>query len=154
MAVSVLSSAKPLRAAEATQVKILNNTYHQSSIKSSSRNKGGETSRKVHLESVELKMLQPWADFFNDGENKENLIRRASSLCRSESEEGRSLLKILVAINCKWETSMIQRDRLEELPTCNQEEADAWLVLHVANGTTPVLLLLRIRMFLFCLFMA
>ena len=38
---------------------------------------------------------------------------------------------------------MIQRDRVEKLPTCNHEEADTRLILHAAHGTSPAVIVAK-----------
>ena len=131
--------AEPLEN-KARVVHIVNDQYWKISTKADTRlGRGeGEVSRRVHLKGFDQKMLKgtEWLDFFNNGDNKENLI---DLLCRFvKSDEGRKLLRIPIVINCKNEAWEITKGDIKTFPYCNHEEADTRMIFHAGLQENPV----------------
>ena len=130
---------------QAVQIEIMNDQYLKKSIKSCTRivRGGGEVSQRVHLKSVDRKMLggKEWEEFFNNGENKEDLI---SLVCTYyKSEEGRKLFKIPLVINQGEQAWKISEKQIEDLHLCNHEEADTRIVYHAASSNTPAVIIAK-----------
>ena len=140
---SVLQCANPGHNAKAIQVEIVNDQYLQNSTKSSTRQKRGESSRRVHIESVEQKMPQgkDWQEFFHNDANKEDLIRMAAEFFRSA--EGRKLLTIPLIITCREEAWEISKSKVKNLPRCNHEEADTRMILYANSKDISVVVVAK-----------
>ena len=112
----------------------------------------GVVSRRIHLSGLDQLMPQgeQWNNFFNNKDNKEDLITLAVSFF--QSDEGRRLLNYPLVINSKEETWKITRKMIEPLERCNHEEADYRMIYHatklrlksniVAKDTDVLILLL------------
>ena len=89
---SFINFTTPAKAADARSLGIINDTYRENSIKSSTRTKHGSAGRRVQLEGYEQHMLQgeKWQEFLHSGENKVALICLMSKFL--ESDEGRKHL--------------------------------------------------------------
>ncbi len=98
----------------------------------------GESSERVHIESLEQKMPQgkSWQEFFHNDSNKDNLIRMATEFF--QSAEGRKIPKTPLTITCKDEAWIISRSNVEILPRCNHEEANTRIILPANSEDTPV----------------
>ena len=135
----------PAHESQAVQIDIVNDQYLRQSTKSGTRviRADGEVSQRVHIKSVDQKMLsgKEWEEFFHNGENKEDLIALACSFYKSE--EGRELFRIPLVINSGEEVWKISRNTIEMLPRCNHEEADTRLVLHAAMSKSPAVIVAK-----------
>ena len=140
---SAIRCANPPRDAKAIKVEIVNDQYLENSTKASTRQKRGESSKRVHIESVEQKMPQGknWEEFFHNDANKENLIRIAAKFFRSA--EGRELLTIPLIITCGEGAWEISKSNVKVLPKCNHEEADTRIILHAISNDTPVVIVAK-----------
>eukprot|EP00794_Sanderia_malayensis_P012581 gene12581-biopygen10020 len=140
---SVLQYATPPVDAKAIQIEIINDQYLDDSTKSSTRAKRGQASRRVHLQSVEQKMMQgkDWQEFLHNDANKENLIQIAADFFRSA--EGRKLLTIPLIITCKDEAWEISKTSVKALPRSNHEEADTKIILHASSIDTAVVVVAK-----------
>ena len=71
---------------------IINYTYKDTSAREGTRQERGEQGQRVHIQSVDPKMLQGlrWDDFLHRGNNKEDLFVIAIISDFLKSPEGRS----------------------------------------------------------------
>ncbi len=135
---SLLKFVSPVEDTSALSIEIINDTYRIESVKSGIRNERGETSKRVHLQGPDQQMVQGnnWINFFNNIENKNDLIKTAAEYyC---SFDGRRLLSTPLIFTHNEKTWRATRVSLEELLPCNHEEADTRMVLHCCIEDTNV----------------
>ena len=130
---------------------IINDTYKDKSVKEGTRQERGEQGPRVHVQSVDQRMLQGmrWEEFIHRGDNKEDLIAIISDFL--QSPEGRSKLSCPFIVTSKEHTFKIDSFGNRLMFDCNHEEADSRIVLHailsgqdtvVVSKDTDVLILL------------
>ena len=148
----VLQCSMPKTDARPQKIAFINDTYRVDSIKAGTRKTRGTSSRRVHLQGFHQKQLQSreWQEFFNNIENKEELIHLATTFFMSE--DAKAKIKLPLVITDKDKTWLIEKNCSSAMFDCNHEEADTRLVLHaalqesttvvVANATDVLILLL------------
>lgn len=134
--IAIPTLVKPL------QIEIVNDVYLKQSTKDDTRSNRAKSneSRRIYLSGFDQLMPQgeQWSDFFNNKENKEDLIALAISFFKSE--EGRRLLKYPLVINSKNITWKLTQRTVEEIEHCNHEEADYRMIYHAGKTNTKAVI--------------
>ena len=142
---NVYKKVIPSPATRPIQIEIVNDRYFKLSTRDDTRlsRAEGEESRRIHLNGVGQSMPQgdQWHTFFNNKDNKEDLISLAVSFFKSDG--GRRLLYYPFIINIKEETWKITRQTVQLLQRCNHEEADYRMVFHAGQTQSKAVIVAK-----------
>ena len=121
---SFMKFISPPKFLEPIQIEIANDIYKYESAKGNTRTKRGIEQQRTVLTSASQNMLQPdaWKSFFNNIDNKTNLINLLVAYLRSDSFSNQ--IRILVIVNDDKNTWKITREFSEIIFKSNHEEAD------------------------------
>ena len=127
------------------EINIVNDQYFKYSITNNTRTKrslSGDSIR-VHIRSLDQKMIygKEWESFFENGENKEELIKLACSFFKSD--EGKRLFTIPLTINEGETVWKISDKKVTSLSKCNHEEADTRMVMYAAMHNNPAVIVAK-----------
>ena len=135
---SFIKFISPPKFLEPIQIEIANDIYKYESAEGNTRTKGRIEQQRTALTSVYQNILQPdaWKPFFNNIENKINLINLLVAHLRSDSFSNQ--IRISVIVNDDKNTWKITRKFLEIIFTSNHEEADTRIMLHALEEDTHI----------------
>ena len=125
----------------------MNNLYRGISAKNCSRDERGQSEIRVHLQSLEHKMLskKEWLAFFHNIKMKQHLFNLFVTYLSADNFVRSSPLSIL--INNENEILKMPSS-VTKVFECNHEKADIRIIFHALQQKTNVVVCSKIRMFL------
>ena len=140
---SLLKFVTPLNDPKPLSIEIINDTYKADSIKSGTRYKRGETTKRIHIRSWDQKMVKgkDWQSFLNNIDNKNDLINITGSFLRHET--GRQNVTGNGVFTQNKKSWKISKHDAVEVFECNHGEADMRMVLHACLDDTNAVVVSR-----------
>ena len=128
----------PPKFLEPIEIEIANDIYKYKIAKGNARTKRGIEQQRTVLTSASQNMLQPdaWKSFFNNIDNKTNLINLLVAYLRSDSFSNQ--IRIPVIVNDDKNTWKITKEFSDIIFKSNHEEADTRITLHALQEDTKV----------------
>ena len=135
---SFMKFISPPKFLEPIQIEIANDIYKYESARGNTRTKRGIEQQRTVLTSASQNMLQPdaWKSFFNNINNKINLINLLAAYLRSNSFSNQ--IQIPVIVNDDKNTWKNTREFSEIVFKSSHEEAGTRIILHVLQRDTKV----------------
>ena len=129
----------PPKFLEPIQIEITNGIYKYESAKGNTRLKRWIEQQRTVLTSGSQNVLQPdvWKSFFNNIDNKTNLINLLVAYLRSNSSSNQ--IRIPVIVNDDKNTLKITREFSEIIYKSIHDEADTRIILHALQEDTKIL---------------
>ena len=142
---SFIKFISPPKFLDPIQIEIANDIAKYESAKGNTRTKTSIEQQRTVLTSAFQNMLQPdaWKSFFNNIDNKINLINLLVAYLRSDSFSNQ--IRVPGILNDDKNTWKITRE-FSQIKS-NQEEADTRIILHALQEDTKVVVVSRDRFF-------